>query len=275
MLKERTDVAVVQMCASTNADENVRASLDLSHQAADAGAQCVFLPEAFAFIGPAEQKAAIVERLPEGGPILDACRRQAAADSVHLFLGGFNEAGDPGDERSFNTTVHIGPTGDVVTTYRKIHLFNVDLPDGTSLHEERNTAPGDRLVTTDCPFGTLGLTICYDMRFPPLFQDLVDRGAVAIAVPSAFTKTTGEAHWHTLLKARAIETQCYVIAAAQHGRHAGGRESFGHSVIIDPWGEIVAECDEGDGFAIATIDPERVKTIRSSLPSLNNRRSYA
>ena len=270
-----TDVAVVQVCASTNVEQNVAKALDLTHRAAERGAQCVFLPEAFSFIGPAEERAKIVECLPDGGPILDACRRAALADGIHLFLGGFNEAGVADDGRSFNTTVHLDPSGKVATTYRKIHLFNVDLPDGTRLHESVGTAPGDRLVTTDLPFGRLGLTICYDMRFPPMYQDLVDQGAIAIAVPSAFTKTTGAAHWHTLLRARAIETQCYVIAAAQHGRHHGGRESFGHSVIIDPWGEIVAEREDGDGFAIATIDPARVATVRNQLPSLKNRRPYS
>ena len=164
------------------------------------------------------------------------------------------------------------PDGTVAAAYRKIHLFDVDLADGTRLFESRGTAPGDRAVVTETPFGLLGLTVCYDVRFPLLYQRLADLGATAIAVPSAFTKTTGRDHWHVLLRARAIECQCYVIAPAQHGDHGHrGRQSYGHGLIVDPWGDIVAECDAGDGFALADIDPARVAEVRTQLPSLANR----
>ena len=169
--------------------------------------------------------------------------------------------------------MHLNPAGDIESCYRKIHMFDVDLPDGTRLMESRGTAPGDTPITTELPFGTLGLTVCYDVRFPGLYQKLVDMGAVALTVPSAFTRTTGRDHWHVLLRARAIECQAYVFAPAQHGEHGHrNRTSYGHALIVDPWGDIVAEVEEGDGFAIATVDPARVAAVREELPSLKNRR---
>ena len=155
--------------------------------------------------------------------------------------------------------------------YRKIHLFDVKLSDGTELRESARTLPGVEAVVSRMPFGSLGLTICYDVRFPYLYQRLVDMGAIALSVPSAFTATTGAAHWHTLLRARAIECQSYVIAAAQHGAHNPKRRSYGHSLVIDPWGEVIAELAEGDGVLLAEIDPGRVAQVRAELPSLTHR----
>ena len=213
----------------------------------------------------------MLEPLPEGGPVLEQCRAMAADNRVH-FVFGFHELAP--DERSFNTCVHLDPEGEIAALYRKMHLFDVDLPDGTRLLESRGTAPGDSPVVTDLPFGALGLSVCYDVRFPGLYQHLVDLGAIALTVPSAFTRTTGRDHWHVLLRARAIECQAYLIAPAQYGEHGhANRISYGHSLIVDPWGNVVAECPEdGDGFAIAEIDPERVQKVRRELPSLVNRR---
>ena len=269
----RTTVAIVQLCAGGDADANVERACALAAEAAAAGAEAVLLPEAFAFIGADEARRDILEPLPAGGPILERTRACAAAAGVHLILGGFPEAADDG--RAFNTCVHIAPDGAVAALYRKIHLFDVDLADGTRMLESASTAPGDRAVVTDLPFGPLGLTVCYDVRFPALYQALVDKGAVAIAVPSAFMRSTGRAHWHVLLRARAIECQCYIIAPAQHGDHGHrGRQSYGHSLIVDPWGTVIAECGEGDGFALAYIDPTRVREVRAELPSLANRRAF-
>ena len=273
-MAQKTTVGIVQMCATNEVERNVDATLSLTTAAADAGAQVVFVPEAFAFIGPERERRQWLEPLPSGGPILERCAQAARSAGIDLVLGGFAEAAEDG--RSFNTCVHIAPTGEVAKLYRKIHLFDVDMADGTRVLESRGTAPGDRAVITDAPFGPLGLTVCYDVRFPLLYQALADLGATAITVPSAFFKNTGKAHWHVLLRARAIECQCYIIAPAQHGDHGHrGRQSYGHGLVVDPWGDVIAECDDGDGFALAEIDPERVASVRAELPTLANRRPFS
>ena len=265
-------VAVVQLCATEDVAANIDTSERLCRGAADAGAATIFLPEAFSFIGRDAGKRRMLEPLPEGGPILDRCRRLAQDTGCHLILGGFHESSADA-QRSFNTCVHVDGRGEVAALYRKIHLFDVSLADGTELRESDRTLPGTETVCTDVPFGRLGLSICYDLRFPYLYQALVDQGAIALTVPSAFTATTGAAHWHTLLRARAIECQSYVIAPAQHGAHNPRRRSYGHSLIIDPWGEVLAEIDDGDGFAVADIDAQRLAQVRRDLPSLSHRRS--
>jgi predicted amidohydrolase len=272
-----TKVAVVQLCATPEVAENLATVDQLVKQACAEGAEVALIPEAFAFLGPEKIKRAILERLPDdplgtGGPILEHCRNLARSQGCHLVLGGFHEdVGDP--DKCYNTCLHITPEGAVQARYRKIHLFDVSLSDGTQLRESARTLAGDELVTTEMPFGTLGLSICYDLRFPYLYQSLVDQGAIALTVPSAFTATTGAAHWHVMLRARAIECQSYVLAPAQHGHNWGKRYSYGHSLIIDPWGDILAECHDGDGIAIAEIDPARVLQVRKELPSLRHRRS--
>ncbi len=267
-----TTVGIVQLCATADVDANMETSARLCLAAADAGAETIFLPEAFTFIGTSEEKRRILEPLPAGGPLLEHCRNIARKTQTHLVLGGFHEA-DPASDRAYNTCVHLDTDGEIVASYRKIHLFDVSLEDGTQLRESQNTAPGDEVVCSDLPFGRVGLTVCYDVRFPYLYQALVDQNAIALSVPSAFTATTGAAHWHVLLRARAIECQSYVIAAAQHGEHGNGRRSYGHSLIVDPWGEIIAEISEGEGVAIADIDADRVAAVRRQLPSLQHRRS--
>ncbi|MFU8816515.1 MAG: carbon-nitrogen hydrolase family protein [Pseudomonadales bacterium] len=274
-----TRIAAVQLCATPDVERNLSQAERLVRQARDQGAQVVALPEAFAFLGPEQDKLVLLERLPVGehasatpGPILLRCQQLARETGVHLILGGFHElAPEPG--KSFNTCVHIDPQGDIAACYRKIHLFDVCLADGTELRESTRTLPGSEAVTSELPFGRLGLTVCYDLRFPYLFQALVDRGAVAVTVPSAFTRPTGAAHWHVLLRARAIEAQCYVIAPAQHGHNWGKRSSYGHTLIVDPWGEVLGELADGDGVVLADIDPQRVASVRGQLPSLTHRRS--
>lgn len=275
---ERTTVGIVQLCARTNIAENLDATAHWVEEAAAAGATMVLVPEAFAFIGPERDLVTKLERIPANadetpGPILGRCIALARRTGAHLVLGGFPE--QAADGRAHNTCVHLTPDGAIAAAYRKIHLFDVDLADGTRMRESRRTAPGEAAVTTQTPFGTLGLTVCYDMRFPLLYQALADQSATAIAVPSAFLKTTGRAHWHVLLRARAIECQCYILAPAQHGDHQHrGRQSYGHGVIVDPWGEVIAECADGDGFALADVDPARVAEVRAQLPSLANRRAF-
>lgn len=277
---EITTVGLIQLCADEQVSRNLVTASRLIGQAVSEGASVVLLPEAFAFIGRDAGKREILEPIPADSdtpataptPILDLCRGLAREHRIDLILGGHHES-SPDPERSFNTCVHIDAQGRIAARYRKIHLFDVNLADGTRLHESARTLPGEGAVITRLPFGILGLTICYDLRFPYLYQRLVDLGAIALSVPSAFTATTGAAHWHTLLRARAIECQSYVLAPAQHGAHNPKRRSYGHSIIIDPWGETVAELAQGDGVVVASIDPARVARVRAELPSLSHRRT--
>ena len=269
-----TRVAVVQHNAGTDVEQNLSTLETLSTQAACEGAQLITWAEAFAYLGRHDGKKEILEPLPGGGPILQRCQNLARSLSCDLLLGGFHEA-MPGDtERCYNTSVYLNSSGEITAMYRKIHLFDVSIPDGPHLMESKQTGPGDSAVCVASPMGTLGLTICYDVRFAALYQRLVDMGAIALTVPSAFTATTGAAHWHALLRARAIENQSYVIAPAQYGQHSANRASYGHSIIIDPWGEILAELPDGEGYAIAEVDPERVAQIRQQVPSLANQRPF-
>jgi predicted amidohydrolase len=267
-----TRVALIQLCATSDVEENLSTAERLVRAAAADGARLTLLPEAFAFIGPDRLKREIVEpvEFSSDTPILNRCRELAKETGSELILGGHHEqTEDPA--RSYNTCIHLDSKGSIVSSYRKIHLFDVQLSDGTQLRESARTLPGTETVVTETPFGTLGLSICYDVRFPYLYQRLVDLGAIAISVPSAFTATTGAAHWHALLKARAIETQSYILAPAQYGQHNERRASYGHSLIIDPWGETLAELEDGDGFIAADIDPARVREVRQQLPSLQHR----
>ena len=273
-MAQKTRVAVVQHCAGIDVSSNLDTLTKLSRRARAAGAEVICWAEAFAYLGRHEGKREILEPLPKGGPILDRCQSLAAELGCELLLGGFHEAMPDDPQRCYNTSVYLGANGVVLATYRKIHLFDVDIPDGPRLQESKQTGSGSQSVTTETLFGTLGLTICYDVRFPALYQTLVNRGAIAVSVPSAFTATTGPLHWHTLLRARAIEGQCYVIAPAQHGRHSKNRASYGHSLIVDPWGRIAVEIDGGDGYAIAEVNPAEVERVRRELPSLANQRSF-
>lgn len=273
-----TQVALIQNCANEDVKANMQRLEALVAQAASDGAEVIALPEAFAFIGPDRLKRRMLEPLDpdeSATPVLDACRDWARKHRCHLLLGGFHER-VPGEPPAANTQVHLLPDGSIAARYRKIHLFDVDLADGTRLAESKNTQAGAQLVTTDCPFGELGLTICYDIRFPMLYEALAAKGVTAIAVPAAFTQTTGAAHWHTLLRARAIETQCFILAAAQHGAHNARRSSYGHSLIIDPWGEVLAEGPgAGDAVISATIDPARVSEVRRQMPCQQHHRPFA
>jgi predicted amidohydrolase len=266
-----TQVAVVQMTSTPEVADNLAVAERLVGQAAHAGAKLVVLPECFALLGPEGSQRDVAEALPQGGPILARCQRWAREHAIELLLGGFWErASDP--NRVHNTSVHLGPDGSVRSLYRKLHLFDVDLADGTRLQESDTVQAGEQVVVTEAPFGKLGLSICYDLRFPELYRKLVEQGAIALAVPAAFTLHTGKDHWEVLLRARAIESQSYVLAAAQTGHHFGKRVSWGHAMIVDPWGCVLAQCGEGDGVALAAIDSEVVARVRAQLPSLRHRR---
>ncbi len=273
-----TTVALIQNCATADVDKNMSNVTRLIDQAAGEGAQFIALPEAFAFIGSDRLKQPILESLDPNSdaqsPILDQCRALAISHQCELLLGGFHERVS-GQPSAANTSVHLRANGEIANCYRKIHMFDIDLADGTRLFESKSTQAGSTAVTSDCAFGTLGLSICYDVRFPALYGRLVAMGAVALAVPSAFTKTTGAAHWHTLLRARAIETQSYVLAPAQHGHHGGKRHSYGHSLLIDPWGAVLAEGPSAeDAVLIGEIDPAKVAEVRAQMPVARHHRPF-
>jgi deaminated glutathione amidase len=263
-------VACVQMTSGPDKAANIERAERLVAEAAAAGADLVVLPEKWNAIGPPDVLHAAGEPL-EAGESVDAMSGWAARHGITLVGGSITERRDGRDKLS-NTSLVFDRSGELTAVYRKIHLFDVDLPDGTRLRESDTVEPGSVPVVTETRFGTLGLSVCYDLRFPELYRALVDRGAIALTIPAAFTLTTGKDHWHVLLRARAIEAQSYVIAAAQTGRHFGQRVSYGHALICDPWGTILSECGEGEGYAIATIDPAVVERVRNSIPSLRHRK---
>lgn len=280
MTRVKMNVAAAQLSSQDDVERNLQRVHALTREAAAAGAELVAFPENFAFMGEEDGKRAIAEPVAlasaASGPIVASLREAARASKVWLLGGGMPEKSeDP--SRPFNTSVLISPDGEVVARYRKIHLFDVDLADGTKLLESGATAAGEEVVTADVTTrdghrARLGLTICYDVRFPELYRKLVERGANVVSVPAAFTVTTGKDHWHVLLRARAIENQVFVLAPAQHGRHPRGRQTYGKSIIVDPWGDVLAQAAEGEGLAIARLDFDALERVRASLPSLRHRR---
>ncbi len=265
-------VAAVQLQSADDVSANLRVCAEQVTRAANAGAEVVLLPENFAYLGAEPEKRLLAEAVPDkAAPIQSALVKLARRHRVTIVGGGMPEkSGDP--EKPFNTSVAISPAGEVVARYRKVHLFDVDLPDGMSFRESSNTTPGTEPVVADLAGTPCGFSVCYDLRFPEYYRRLADLGAVVALVPAAFTAFTGAAHWHTLLRARAIESQMWVVAAGQWGEHPGNRRSYGHTMLIDPWGEIVAELPEGVGFVIADLSAERVEEVRTRLPSLRHRR---
>ena len=264
--------AVVQLTSTSDVEANWRNVSALVRKAAARGAALVATPENTNYLGPHEEKVRLAE--PLGGP---TCRRFAALAAelrIHLLLGSFNERHETETTRCANTSVLFGPDGGMLASYRKIHLFDVAVPPDVVFQESATVVPGTAPAVADTPLGRLGLTICYDLRFPELYRELSRRGAELLAVPSAFTLTTGKDHWEPLLRARAIENQCYVLAPAQQGRHDDGglRHSWGHAMIVDPWGHVVALAADGPGIAVAEIDRGRLGDVRRHLPALTHRR---
>lgn len=269
-------VAVVQLNSQEDVAHNLERARALVKRAKDEGAEIVALPENFAFMGEEKNKREIAESTDidagKAGPITAAIAEAARENGVWIVAGGMPEASDD-PQRPFNTSLLVSPRGSVVARYRKIHLFDVDLPDGTKLLESGATKAGDEPIAVDVAENVkLGMTICYDLRFPELYRRLVDRGVRIVTVPAAFTLTTGKDHWHVLLRARAIENQIFVLAPAQHGRHPKNRMTYGKSVIIDPWGDVLAQSPEGEGVATATLSFESQDRVRKSLPCLQHRR---
>ena len=265
--------AVVQMGATSDEQANWETARHWIETAADRGAKFVTTPENTNYLGPHKEKVKLAE--PTSG---ETCGRFAALArdrGIYLLLGSYNELSPEEDgSRCYNTSVLFDPQGEIAATYRKIHLFDVDVSDAVRFLESKTAVPGVDTVTVDTTLGRLGLTICYDLRFPELYLRLARDGAEILTVPSAFTLMTGKDHWRPLLRARAIETQCYVLAAAQTGKHddRGLRHSYGHSVIIDPWGHVLADAGDAPGIAVAEIDRRRVAEVRRSMPVASHRR---
>ncbi len=264
-------VAVVQMCSTDDLSANIAEAERYVREAAGRGAELVALPEMFAFMrreGGAFPCAQGVD-----GEIVSGVRSWARELGVRILAGSFPEevAGQP---RVYNTSVLVGPSGAIEGVYRKMHLFDVDLGEegGGRFQESVSIAPGDEVVVAETEIGGIGLSICYDLRFPELYRVQAERGALFVTVPSAFTPQTGKAHWEVLLRARAIENQVFVIAPAQCGRHGPERRSHGHALLIDPWGEVLADLGDRPGVAVADCDLEALRGIRGRLPALGHRR---
>lgn len=261
-------VACVQMRASDDVGANLDRVETLVARAARHGAVLVATPENTTFLGDSARKVELAE--PLDGPTHHRLARLARSTGAWLLVGSVAERCD--DTRCYNTSLLYDSAGELRAWYRKLHLFDIDIPGGPSFQESRHIAPGKDVVVAETPIGRLGLSICYDVRFPELYGRLVRAGAQVIAVPSAFTAQTGKDHWHPLLRARAIETQTWVLAPAQEGSHGHGRHSYGHSLIVDPWGTIVADHGEGEGVVLAELDLAAVERIRRALPVSDHRR---
>ncbi|KAK4284052.1 hypothetical protein QN277_000931 [Acacia crassicarpa] len=266
-------VAAAQMTSVNDLAANFATCSRLVKEAALAGAKLLCFPEAFSFVGAKDGDSVNIAE-PLDGPIMQKYCCLARKSSIWLSLGGFQERGSD-DDHLCNTHVVVDDTGKIRSCYRKIHLFDVDVPGGRVYKESSFTEAGKDIVAVDSPIGRLGLTVCYDLRFPELYQLLrFQHEAQVLLVPSAFTKVTGQAHWEILLRARAIETQCYVIAAAQAGKHNDKRESYGDTLIIDPWGTIVGRLPDrlSTGIAMADIDLSLVDSVREKMPIAKQRK---
>ena len=264
--------ACIQLQCTSDSERNWRSCETLVRDAAGAGATLIVTPENTTFLGPHAQKVALAESID--GPTNRRLAELARELEITLLVGSVAEIAEGEPNRCHNTSLLFGPDGSLLSSYRKVHLFDVDVEDGVRFKESDTIAPGSETVVSDSPCGRIGMSICYDLRFPELYRRLVEQGAQILAVPSAFTQKTGSAHWHILLQARAIETQAWVLAPGQVGFHddEGLRHSYGHSLIVNPWGEVIGEVPTGEGYCIASIDLQEVERIRSSMPVQEHRR---
>lgn len=265
-------------CIQTNCQDdlaaNVAAVLPMVEQAAQGDAKLICLPEN-AFLMENQGGKLFQKALPvDAHPGVLGCRELAKRYGAWIFIGSVPVADDAAEGKVYNTTLVIDDKGELVRHYQKIHLFDVDLPNGEVYRESNRFSGGCEAPLVQLPWGKMGLSICYDVRFPQLYRGLAQAGAELLAIPAAFTKVTGEAHWHVLQRARAIENGCFVFAAAQTGEHPGRRFTYGHSLIIDPWGKVLADAGDSVGIITATIDMELVAQTRSRVPSLRHDREF-
>ena len=264
--------AMIQMRSGLQPGVNIDAAVRYIGDAKSAGAEYVLTPEMTNILAANREQLFAVVVEEEADASLATLREVARKLGIYVHVGSLAIRISP--DRAANRSFLIDPKGDILARYDKIHMFDVDLAGGESYRESRNYRPGELAVLADLPWGRLGLTVCYDLRFPALYRALAEAGATMLAIPSAFTKQTGEAHWHVLVRGRAIENGCFVFAAAQGGRHENGRDTFGHSLIVDPWGRIIAEGGTEPGVIVAEINPAEVASARARIPSLQHGRRF-
>ena len=269
-----TRIAVLQMTSGIDPDANAAALTDAVGRAAEGGAAMLFTPEMSGLLDRDRARAAAHIVAESENPVLAAVRSAAGERGIWVALGSLAVKREDG--RWANRSLLIDDRGGIVAHYDKIHMFDVELSGGETWRESAAYAPGQEVVVAETPVGRLGLTVCYDVRFPALFEELGRQSCDVIAIPAAFTVPTGKAHWHVLQRARAIEASAYVVAAAQVGTHPDGRTTYGHSLVVDPWGEVLLDLGGNEpGIGFAEIDPERIAAVRRQLPSLANRRSIS
>jgi predicted amidohydrolase len=268
-------LACVQVNAGADMDAGIAECSRLVREARAAGAGLIALPECAVLMESNRVRVRALAAPDDSHPALAAFRDLARETGAWLLAGTVMVPAESGDGRLANRSCLFSPDGALAARYDKIHMFDVDLPGGESYRESATYRPGDAAVAAALPWGILGLTVCYDLRFPQLYRALAHAGAEFISVPSAFTRQTGLAHWHVLLRARAIETGAYVVAPAQCGEHPGKRLTYGHSLIVDPWGEVLADGGESPGFIVADVDSAKVAAARRAIPSLAHDRPFA
>ena len=265
--------ACIQNEGIADMDASVAAATELARAARADGAELICLPEYFSCYKAGETEVVVGPHAEPAHPALAHFRALAGELGAWLLLGSLAVTAGPG--KIFNRSYLVTPEGAVAARYDKVHLFDVDLANGESYRESALIEPGARAVLAETPWATLGLSVCYDLRFPQLYRALAKAGAEVLTVPAAFTKTSGQAHWHVLIRARAIETGCYVLAPCQSGDHGGGRETYGHSLIVDPWGRVLAEGGAETGYITAKIDLAEVAKARAMIPALDHDREFA
>lgn len=267
-------IACVQLCPGNDMAANLDAIRSRVAEAADAGAQLVILPEFAAFLDRSGRAMAQAAATMDQHPALQALQACARAHAVWLLAGSLTIKLGPPSDKLANRSVLLDSAGGIVAQYDKVHLFDAELPDGRSVAESRAYQAGALATLATTPWGQMGMSICYDLRFPALYRRLAQAGAVMLCVPAAFARDTGRAHWHALLRARAIENGCYVMAAATCGEHPGGWHTYGHSLVVDPWGAVVAEAGDTPGILLCDLDLDQVARVRAALPSLSHERPF-
>ena len=264
--------ALFQMTSGIDPAANAAAIVEMIARAKGEGADMLFTPEMAGYLDRDRARAAATLRCQAEDGVLAAVRDAAAREGLWVHIGSLPLKDERADARWANRSFLIEDTGAIRATYDKIHLFDVDLATGESWRESSVYGPGEQVVAADTPWGRLGFSICYDMRFPDLYRALTNAGATILLAPAAFTVPTGQAHWHVLLRARAIEAGCFMIATAQVGDHADGRTTYGHSLVIDPWGDVLLDMGETAGLALVDLDLSRIEAVRGRVPAIANRR---
>ena len=271
-MKTHSRVAIIQMRSDLEKSTNIKRAVAMITQAVDQGAECICLPETFNCLGTYPEMVDQAEAIP--GRTINVLSDLASKHGVYIHCGSIFEKTEH-STKAFNTSVILDANGDIAATYRKIHLFDVDIPGDFNSYESHWVTPGDQIIALETPLGKIGLSICYDLRFPEIFRKLAQQGVQITFLPSAFRRTTGAAHWEILLRARAIENQSYVLAANQWGTPAVGISHYGNSMVVNPWGDVIARAqDESDSILVVDINLKELMTIRSQLPALKHRQIH-